>query len=600
MTEDGVPKLTDFGLAKDDTADTGMTIEGAVIGTLDFMPLEQRQGAEFTDHRSDLWSLAATFYQMLTGKSPKVINISGIPPKLQSVVTTALEDSKEDRFQSVIEMREAILDAHSGKMDTSRSLGEGECPQCATLSPPDQKFCRNCSAQLQVNCLGCQAEIAIWDNGCGACGAQQAPLVDKGLADLKDAHDQAESLLVELDFKAAVKKAAVIENETDSRLQQFTTWHEDFSARLASSKSLEHTRLRELLQEALAHELAYDYKSGLQTLRPVVASLKQTIVSGSEDTADTLTTRLTAKRARIKELELLIRERVTKNELGGLLTLVNELLILKPERSDAQKLHAQLEKREAQIDVRNQHIIAQVRQHMRQLQFDEAVQVLGTIAPEYQTSTTVALIQKAAAEKAASADVCRAEAEFHNLDFINLDEVNIPYDILELVPEEIARENATLPLSLEGDALKVLLSDPRDLETIEKLRFILNREILIAIAPRENILEAINRYYGAARFSAKELRKTNPLTTPKNPLEHIVTIRSTMVGTFYDRPYPESEPYVRVGDMVTEESTVCIIKATQVFNKLTAEIHGKVVAVLVHDKAPVYVGKPLFKVDINA
>jgi serine/threonine protein kinase len=52
MTEDGVPKLTDFGLAKDDTADTGMTMEGAVIGTLDFMPPEQRQGAEFTDHRS--------------------------------------------------------------------------------------------------------------------------------------------------------------------------------------------------------------------------------------------------------------------------------------------------------------------------------------------------------------------------------------------------------------------------------------------------------------------------------------------------------------------------------------------------------------------
>ncbi len=135
MTEDGVPKLTDFGLAKADTADTGMTMEGAVIGTLDFMPPEQRQGAEFTDHRSDLWSLAATFYQMLTGKSPKVINITSLPQKLQSVVAKALEESKEDRFQSVIEMREEILNAHSGKMDTSRSLGEGECPQCATLSP---------------------------------------------------------------------------------------------------------------------------------------------------------------------------------------------------------------------------------------------------------------------------------------------------------------------------------------------------------------------------------------------------------------------------------------------------------------------------------
>ena len=258
MTKDGVPKLTDFGLAKDDTADTGMTMEGAVIGTLDFMPPEQRQGAEFTDHRSDLWSLAATFYQMLTGKSPKVINIASLPPKLQSVVTKALEESKEDRFQSVIEMREEILAAHAGKMDTSRSLGEGECPQCATRNPPDRKFCRECSVKLQVSCLKCEQDMAIWDKGCGECGAQQAPLVEKALADLKEMRDQAERLLTDLDFKAAAEQSKVVGGQTDSRLQQYTAWHEDFSSRLEESKSSEHAHLKELLQEALAHEQAYD------------------------------------------------------------------------------------------------------------------------------------------------------------------------------------------------------------------------------------------------------------------------------------------------------------------------------------------------------
>ena len=74
MTPDGVPKLTDFGLAKDDTADTGMTMAGAVLGTLDFMPPEQRKDAALTDNRSDLWSLAASLYQMVTGKSPKIIS----------------------------------------------------------------------------------------------------------------------------------------------------------------------------------------------------------------------------------------------------------------------------------------------------------------------------------------------------------------------------------------------------------------------------------------------------------------------------------------------------------------------------------------------
>jgi acetyl-CoA carboxylase biotin carboxyl carrier protein len=82
--------------------------------------------------------------------------------------------------------------------------------------------------------------------------------------------------------------------------------------------------------------------------------------------------------------------------------------------------------------------------------------------------------------------------------------------------------------------------------------------------------------------------------------DHIVTINSPMVGTFYCRANPESEPYVQVGDMVTAESTVCIVEAMKVFNELAAEIRGKIVAVLVDDQSPVDVGKPLFKVDTSA
>ena len=405
MTEDDVPKLTDFGLAKDDAADTGMTVEGAVIGTLDFMSPEQRQSAELVDHRSDLWSLAATFYQILSGKSPKVINISSIPPKLQSVVAKALEESKDDRFQSAHEMREKIILAHSGKMDTSRSLGEGECPQCATRNPPDRKFCRECSAQLQVNCLGCQNGMAIWDKACGECGAQQSPLVDSALADLKTAHDRAESLLADLKFDEAAEHSEVVGSETDSRLQQYATWREDFSVRLESSRKSEHARLEELLREALTHEQAYDYEAGLQTLKQVAPSLKQTTVSGIDVTAFEINEQLTTKQSRFKELEVIVRGRVTKRDIGGLLQFVNELLFLKPDHPNVLKLRAQLEKRESQLDVRNQQIISQAQSHMHQSQFDAAVKILDTIAPEYQTSTTVALRQQAAAEYRARAPI---------------------------------------------------------------------------------------------------------------------------------------------------------------------------------------------------
>src|SRR5439155_7755806 len=62
--------------------------------------------------------------------------------------------------------------------------------------------------------------------------------------------------------------------------------------------------------------------------------------------------------------------------------------------------------------------------------------------------------------------------------------------------ESVARENAVLPLAEDDGTLRVIMSDPLDYDTQEKLKFILNRNIEIALAPREMILEAINKHYG--------------------------------------------------------------------------------------------------------
>ena len=84
-----------------------------------------------------------------------------------------------------------------------------------------------------------------------------------------------------------------------------------------------------------------------------------------------------------------------------------------------------------------------------------------------------------------------------------------------------------------------------------------------------------------------------------NTPEHIVLIKSPMVGTYYSKPNPNSDPYTRVGDHVDPTTTVCIIEAMKVFNEIPAEVTGKIVAVLVEDEEPVDVGKPLFKVDTS-
>ena len=66
-------------------------------------------------------------------------------------------------------------------------------------------------------------------------------------------------------------------------------------------------------------------------------------------------------------------------------------------------------------------------------------------------------------------DVMRAMAKFHGMEYVDLTTVKIPDEIIELVPESVARENSIVPLAQEDGALKVIVSDPLDIETIEKI-----------------------------------------------------------------------------------------------------------------------------------
>jgi acetyl-CoA carboxylase biotin carboxyl carrier protein len=74
-------------------------------------------------------------------------------------------------------------------------------------------------------------------------------------------------------------------------------------------------------------------------------------------------------------------------------------------------------------------------------------------------------------------------------------------------------------------------------------------------------------------------------------------IKSPMVGTFYTSPKPDAPPFVKVGDMISPETVVCIIEAMKVFNELPAEASGRIVAILAESGAPVEYGQPLFEIE---
>jgi acetyl-CoA carboxylase biotin carboxyl carrier protein len=104
------------------------------------------------------------------------------------------------------------------------------------------------------------------------------------------------------------------------------------------------------------------------------------------------------------------------------------------------------------------------------------------------------------------------------------------------------------------------------------------------------------------QYAAPQSQQSSAPTAPR-PAEptaggkKTAQIKSPMVGTFYPSPKPESPPYVKVGDMVSPETTVCIIEAMKVFNELPAEASGRIVAILVEAGAPVEYGQALFEIE---
>lgn len=71
-------------------------------------------------------------------------------------------------------------------------------------------------------------------------------------------------------------------------------------------------------------------------------------------------------------------------------------------------------------------------------------------------------------------------------------------------------------------------------------------------------------------------------------------VTSPMVGTFYSKPSPNSEPYVEVGKKVKKGDVLCIIEAMKLMNEIESEFDGEITEILVKDEEPVEYGKPLF------
>ncbi len=87
-----------------------------------------------------------------------------------------------------------------------------------------------------------------------------------------------------------------------------------------------------------------------------------------------------------------------------------------------------------------------------------------------------------------------------------------------------------------------------------------------------------------------------PASAPVEPEEILHTVKSPIVGTFYESPSPGSPAFVKPGDQIEAGQSLCIIEAMKLMNEIESDVSGEIVKRLVANGQPVEYGQPLFAV----
>ena len=147
---------------------------------------------------------------------------------------------------------------------------------------------------------------------------------------------------------------------------------------------------------------------------------------------------------------------------------------------------------------------------------------------------------------------------------------------------------------MEYDKIKQLMEDMGK-SNIEELEIEFPEGMKISMKKNVAVVPA---QQGVAQQSTnipvvQSIQTTQPVQ--EEPKEEYKEIKSPMVGTFYSKPSPDKEAFVKVGDKVKKGQVVCIIEAMKLMNEIEAEFDGEVVEVCLNDGDAVEYGKSLFK-----
>ena len=101
--------------------------------------------------------------------------------------------------------------------------------------------------------------------------------------------------------------------------------------------------------------------------------------------------------------------------------------------------------------------------------------------------------------------VAQAKAAHFGVEYIELHELNLTDEVISLIPRHIAKRFHVVPVRKEDEAVVVAMEDPSDLDTLDGLQAAINMQVIPAVATREELDAAIERYYGVRDDSVSKL-----------------------------------------------------------------------------------------------
>ena len=93
-----------------------------------------------------------------------------------------------------------------------------------------------------------------------------------------------------------------------------------------------------------------------------------------------------------------------------------------------------------------------------------------------------------------------------------------------------------------------------------------------------------------------EQKEANEIVETETQEDNCKIVKSPMVGTFYLKPDPNSNPYVEIGKKVKKGDILCIIEAMKLMNEIESEFDGEIAEICIKDGDVVEYGMPLFKI----